>query len=76
MTGFILDKLTLAPYGNYNSLPSAASAAGMIVPINDGASGNCADGTCTTFGTHVTGGGGSLQLLLWSNGTNWTLIGK
>jgi hypothetical protein len=44
--------------------------------ISDGAAGNCGDGTCTTFGTTVTGGGGSVKILAWWNGSNWTLVGK
>ncbi len=53
-----------------------ATVAGTVAYITDGAAGNCADGTCTTFGTNVTGGGGALKLLLWYNNANWTLIGK
>ena len=34
------------------------------------------DSSCTTWGTTVTGGGGALNLLLWNNGANWTLVGK
>jgi hypothetical protein len=29
-----------------------------------------------TFGSAVTGGGGALKLLVWWDGTAWTLIGK
>lgn len=58
----------------YANLPTAA--AGIQAYITDGATGNCADGTCTTWGTNVTGGGGSLKLLVWYNGSNWTLVGK
>lgn len=60
----------------FADLPAAADANGMIAAITDGLAGNCGDATCTTWGTTVTGGGGALKLLLWSNGTNWTLIGK
>ena len=58
----------------FATLPPAV--AGQISYIRDGAAGNCGDGTCTTFGTNVTGGGGSLKLLVWYNNANWTLIGK
>jgi hypothetical protein len=60
----------------FATLPAANTANGLIAAITDGLAGNCGDGTCTTWGTTVTGGGGALKLLLWSNGTNWTLIGK
>lgn len=53
-----------------------ATTAGTMVYMTDGAAGNCGDGTCTTFGTTVTGGGGALKLLVWYNNANWTLIGK
>ncbi len=58
----------------FATLPAAT--AGTVAYITDGAAGNCADGTCTTFGTNVTGGGGALKLLIWRSNTNWTLIGK
>lgn len=51
-------------------------AAGMYAYITDGLAANCGDSACTTWGTTITGGGGSLKLLAWYNGTNWTLIGK
>ena len=66
--GFVLPAVTFA------NLP--AKTTGTLAYISDGASGNCADGTCTTFGTNVTGGGGALKLKIWYNGTNWTLTGK
>ncbi len=53
-----------------------ATTAGTVAYITDGLAANCADTTCTTFGTSVTGGGGALQLLVWRNGAAWTLIGK
>lgn len=52
-----------------------ASTAGTVAYIADGATGNCADAACNTFGTAVTGGGGSLKLMLWYNGAAWHLIG-
>jgi hypothetical protein len=52
------------------------AAQGAIAYIVDGKASNCGDTTCTTWGTTVTGGGGSLRLLVWYNDTNWTLIGK
>lgn len=52
------------------------TTAGTIAYITDGLAGNCGDSSCTTFGTTVTAGGGALKLLVWRNGTNWTLIGK
>lgn len=58
----------------FASLPSAV--AGMHVYLTDGLAANCGDTTCTTWGTTVTGGGGALKLLIWYNGTNWTLVGK
>jgi hypothetical protein len=59
----------------FASLPSAP-VTGMMAYVSDGLAANCADGTCTTWGTNVTGGGGALKLLVWRNGTNWTLVGK
>ena len=58
----------------YATLPPAT--AGTLAYISDGATGNCADAACTTFGSAVTGGGGALKLLVWWDGTAWTLIGK
>lgn len=49
---------------------------GMIAVIQDGLAGNCADGTCTTWGTNVTGGTGALKLMIWWNNAHWTLYGK
>jgi hypothetical protein len=66
--GMIQAPLTFA------SLPAAT--AGTLAYITNGLATNCGDTTCTTFGTTVTGGGGALKLLLWYNGTNWTLFGK
>lgn len=54
----------------------ATPAQGMMATITDGLATNCGDGSCTTFGTTVTGGTGALHLNLWYNGSNWTLIGK
>jgi hypothetical protein len=74
MSGWISDILaiTAVPFA---SLP-AAPIQGMVATINDGLAGNCADGSCTTFGTNVTGGTGALKLLIWYNNAHWTLIGK
>lgn len=58
----------------FGTLPSAA--AGDVAYITDALAGNCADGTCTTFGTNVTGGTGALKKLVWYNGAHWTLIGN
>lgn len=49
---------------------------GTVQAISDGLAANCGDGTCTTFGTAITGGGGALKLLAWYNGSGWRLIGK
>lgn len=67
-TGFIATGLTFA------TLP--ATTAGTVAYITDGLAGSCGDASCTTFGTTVTGGGGALKLLVWRNGSNWTLVGK
>ena len=75
MTGWYVDILWNTPRA-YSSLPAASVVPGAVAAINDGKAANCADGTCTTFGTVVSAGGGALPLLLWSNGMNWTLIGK
>lgn len=58
------------------SFASLVSSTGRMAHITDGKASNCADTTCTTFGTAVTGGTGALNLLVWYNGTNWTLFGK
>ncbi len=59
----------------YSTLPGSPTA-GQISYIVDGKASNCGDSSCTTWGTTVTGGGGGLNLFLWNNGSNWTLIGK
>lgn len=58
----------------FTTLP--VGVAGITAYITDGKSTNCGDGACTTWGTTVTGGTGALKLLVWFNGTNWTLVGK
>jgi len=58
----------------FASLPGNTN--GLVASLTDGKATNCGDSACTTFGTTVTGGGGSLKLLVWYNGSNWTLIGK
>jgi hypothetical protein len=68
------DNETIVKGTTFANLPPALI--GRQAFITDGATSGCADGTCTTFGTNVTAGGGSLMLLIWYNGTNWTLIGK
>jgi len=73
MSGWITDVLSLSQV-TFANLP-AAPIKGQISSISDGKAANCADGTCTTFGTNVTAGGGALQLLVWWNGSHWTLIG-
>lgn len=60
----------------FATLPTAATAAGNVSYITDGKASNCADTTCTTFGTGVTGGGGALPLLIWYTGAAWHLVGK
>lgn len=74
MSGWINDVLVVTPVA-FTALPSSPGI-GWVKAINDGKAANCGDGSCTTFGTTVTAGGGALKLLLWWNGTNWTLIGK
>jgi hypothetical protein len=67
------------PFGSFPALTFATlppAVTGTMAYISDGAAGNCGDGTCTTFGTTVTGGGGSVKILAWWNGSNWTLVGK
>ena len=67
------------PFGSLPALTFATlppAVAGTQAYISDGLAANCADTTCTTFGTNVTGGGGALKLLVWYNNANWTLIGK
>lgn len=58
----------------FASLP--ATTAGTVAYITDGLAANCGDTSCTTWGTNVTGGTGALKLLVWYNGSHWTLIGK
>ena len=55
---------------------NAAASAGLIAHITDGKAANCGDGSCTTWGTTVNGGGGTLDLEMRYNGANWTLTGK
>ena len=59
----------------FANLP-ASPVAGMTAYVTDALAANCADSSCTTWGTNVTGGTGALKRLVWYNGTNWTLIGK
>jgi hypothetical protein len=71
------DAQTSAPplaTSTFGNLPTPV--AGMYAYITNGLAGSCGDGTCTTWGTTVTGGGGALKLFIWYNGANWTLAGK
>ena len=59
----------------FTGLP-ASPAAGTFAYITDGKASNCADSSCTTFGTAVTGGTGALPLFVWYTGAAWHLVGK
>lgn len=59
----------------FAALP-ASPLAGTVAYITDGLAANCGDSACTTFGTNITGGTGTLKLLAWYNGAHWTLMGK
>lgn len=50
----------------FSQRPNPAST-GMMVCFSDA--------TVNTWGTSVTGGGGTNKVLSWYNGTNWTVIG-
>jgi hypothetical protein len=63
------------PSSMYGGNGWLAATAGTLASISDGPAANSGDAACTTFGTTVTGGGGALKLLLWRNGTAWTLRG-
>jgi hypothetical protein len=63
-----------APTTTFAGLPTPV--AGMYAYITDGKASNCADTTCTTFGTAVTGGTGALPLFIWYTGAAWHLVGK
>ena len=63
-----------APTSTFAGLPTGV--AGMYAYISDGKASNCADTTCTTFGTAVTGGTGALPLFIWYTGAAWHLVGK
>ena len=64
---------SVIPAYTFATLPT--TRAGTVAYMTDGATGNCADAACTTFGTAVTGGGGALKLLIWYNNAAWHLIG-
>jgi trimeric autotransporter adhesin len=53
----------------FASLAGPSAASGYIFRLSDGTSG-------LAMGANVTTGGGSTPYLIWSNGTNWTVIGK
>lgn len=74
MSGWLNDVLWNTPRA-FSTLPASPSV-GQQAVINDGKAANCGDGACTTFGTAITAGGGALNLMVWWNGTNWTLVGK
>lgn len=57
----------------YSSLPGSPTA-GQISHIVDGLAANCSDGACTTPSATVTGGGGSLDLLIGYNGAAWRIF--
>lgn len=63
--------------GNAGSNSNYPAQDGMVYDIVDGLAANCADGTCTTWGTHVSGGGGALHLQVRWNAAKaqWTLTG-
>lgn len=63
----------MSGYPTFASLTPIQGASAFII---DGLAGNCGDGTCTTFGTAVGGGGGALKLQLFRNGSGWSLTGK
>jgi hypothetical protein len=50
------------------TLPTASASAGTLAYVTDGTSG-------LTWGQTITGGH-STPYLVWSNGTNWTVIGE
>lgn len=74
-TGSNTTTANVLPASTFGNLPSSP-ATGAMYYMSDGASGNCADSACTTFGTNVSGGGGALKLFIWWNGAHWTLAGK
>lgn len=54
--------------GTFANLPAAAAAnEGAVYPISDS--------TTATWGATITGGGAN-HVLAYSNGTNWTVLGK
>jgi hypothetical protein len=56
-------------------LPGSAPI-GTIAYLTDANGAACGDTTCTTWGTTVGGGGGTLKRLIWFNGGNWSLLGR
>jgi|SRR5581483_9465595 len=50
------------------TLPAAASNTGMMAYVTDGTAG-------LSWGATVTGGHSTVYLV-WSNGTNWTVVGE
>src|SRR6202451_3988389 len=67
-----IDGQIVAPH-TYAGLPGSPTA-GQIEHIIDGLAANCGDGTCTAPNTTVTGGGGSLDLLIGWSGANWRMF--
>jgi len=63
----------MSGYPKFASLPFVKGYQSVII---DGLAANCGDGSCTTWGTTVSAGGGALTRQVWYNGTNWTLTGK
>lgn len=61
----------------YANLPTGGNVTeGDEYMISDALAANCADGSCSTFATNVTGGGGALHRKVRWNGSNWTLVGR
>jgi hypothetical protein len=57
----------------FAGLPGSPTA-GQISHIIDGLAGACSDSVCTTPGAAVTGGGGSLDLLMGFDGVSWRIF--
>jgi hypothetical protein len=70
----MIDGPIVAPR-TFAGLAALSPTQGQLSLIVDGKNSNCGDGNCTTQGTGVTGGGGSLVLLLYYDtvATSWRL---